>query len=100
VLTAAPDRKGRLSDGFLVEASIRARVLGLPLLRLDANVVVMPADVAAPSYAPRATPARTAARSPSAPQTGPGTPGRGLAEAVRTINEGSEVLAEARRNGR
>jgi hypothetical protein len=77
-LTAAVDRRRRLSEGALVQASVRARLLGVPLLRLDATVVLMPAGITAPSAL---------------------ATGNGLAEAVRTINEGAEVLAEARRNG-
>jgi hypothetical protein len=91
----ASDRRRRLSDGALVEASIRARLLGIPLLRLDATVVLVPAEITAPS-APH-EPART--RSFGVPPTRSGAAGRGLAEAVRSINEGAEVLAEVRRNG-
>lgn len=79
-LTAGVDPSRRLSEGGLVQASVRARLLGLPLLRLDATVVLMPAAVTAPSSA-LAT-------------------GNGLAEAVRSINDGAEVLAQVRRNGR
>jgi hypothetical protein len=79
-LTAAVDPSRRLSEGALVQASVRARLLGIPLLRLDATVVLMPAAITAP---------------PSALATG-----NGLAEAVRSINDGAEVLAQVRRNGR
>jgi hypothetical protein len=96
VLIPAPDRRRRLSDGALVEASIRARLLGIPLLRLDATVVLVPAEITAPSSAPHEL-ART--RSFGVPPTRSGAAGRGLAEAVRSINEGAEVLAEVRRNG-
>jgi hypothetical protein len=79
-LTAGVDPSRRLSEGGIVQASVRARLLGLPLLRLDATVVLMPAAVTAPSSALAA--------------------GNGLAEAVRSINDGAEVLAQVRRNGR
>jgi hypothetical protein len=79
-LTAAVDPSRRLSEGALVQTSVRARLLGIPLLRLDATVVLMPAAITAPSSALAA--------------------GSGLAEAVRSINEGAEVLAQVRRNGR
>jgi hypothetical protein len=79
-LTAGVDPRRRLSEGALVQASVRARLLGIPLLRLDATVVLMPAAITAPS------PALATAN--------------GLAEAVRSINDGAEVLAEVRRNGR
>jgi hypothetical protein len=79
-LTAAIDPRRRLSDGALVQASIRARLLGIPLLRLDTTVALMPAAITASSSALAA--------------------GNGLADAVRSINDGAEVLAQVRRNGR
>lgn len=86
---AFPDRRKRLSDGVLVEASVLARVLGVRLLTLEATVVLAPAEIAA----------HPAAR-PSGRRQPPSGVGRGLAEAARTIEQGSEVLAEARRNDR
>jgi hypothetical protein len=79
-LTAAVDPSRRLSEGALVQASVRARLLGLPLLRLDATVVLMPSAITTPSSAIAA--------------------GDGLADAVRSINDGAEMLAQVRRNGR
>jgi len=79
-LSGAVDPSRRLSEGALVQASVRARLLGIPLLLLDATVVLMPAAITARSSALAA--------------------GNGLAEAVRSINDGAEVLAELRRNGR
>ena len=79
-LTASVDPGRRLSEGALVQASVRARLLGIPLLRLDATVLLMPAAVTTPSPALRS--------------------GDGLVEAVRSINDGAEVLAHVRRNGR
>jgi hypothetical protein len=99
VLTAIPDRRRRPSDGILVEASILARLLGIRLLTLDATVVLVPADVPAPSAAPRDSPVRTSPPSPGLPRARSGAVGGGLADAVRSINEGAELLAEARRNG-
>jgi hypothetical protein len=81
------DRRRRLSDGALVEATILARVLGMRLLKLDASVVIVPADLAAPASDFRRSPARSHAV------------GHGLAGAVRSINEGAALLANARRNG-
>jgi hypothetical protein len=89
VLTSAADRRRSLSNGALVQASVRARLLGIPLLRLDATVVLVPAEIEAPSSTPD-EPARS---------FGSGAVGRGLAEAVRSINEGGEILAEMRHNG-
>jgi hypothetical protein len=94
LLTAVPDRRRRLSEGILVEASVLARLLGIRLLKLDATVVLMPADVAARYAAPHAPPALDAL-----PPTRLYPAGRGLAEAIRHLNEGEELLAEARLNG-
>jgi hypothetical protein len=79
-LTAVPDRSRRLSEGALVQASVRARLLGIPLLRLDATVVLMPAATTISS---------------SAVATGDD-----LADAVRSINDGAKVLAQVRRENR
>jgi hypothetical protein len=79
-LTATVDPSRRLSEGALVQTSVRARLLGIPLLRLDATVVLMPTAITT--------------RSP------PLAAGDGLAEAVRSINDGAEMLAQVRRNGR
>ena len=78
-MSAAIDPRRRLSEGALVQASVRARLLGIPLLRLEATVALMPAAITAPSSTVAA--------------------GNGLAEAVRSINDGAEVLAHVR-NGR
>ena len=99
LLTAVPDRRKRLSQGFLVDASVLARVVGIRLLELDATVVLTPADVAAQSAAPRDLPSlEPAPRLDLAPGP-PHHAGRGLAEAIRHIHEGEELLAEARHNG-
>ena len=94
LLTAVPDRRRRLSEGILVEASVLARLLGIRLLKLDATVVLMPADVAAQSAAPRDPPALD-----GLPPARLYPAGRGLAEAIRHLNEGEELLAQARDNG-
>jgi hypothetical protein len=78
VLTAGADRSRRLSEGAVVQGSVRARLLGIPLLRLDATFALMPA-----------------ALSPSPSRLGAG---KGLADAVRCINDGADVLAEVRRD--
>lgn len=94
-----PDRRKRLSDGALVEASIHARLLGIPLLRLDATVVLVPAEMMGRSFAPPEPAARKSERSTGVPTRRSRATGHGLAEAVRSINEGAELLAEVRRNG-
>ncbi len=95
MLKAVPDRRRRPSDGLVVEASIVARLLGIRLLALDATVVIVPADVTAPSAA-RQPRLRASARSNGVTPVRSGTNGRGLAEAVRRIDEGAAILAEAR----
>jgi hypothetical protein len=97
-LKAVPDPVKRLSDGVLVEACIRARLLGMPLLKVEATIVLAPAGLTAPISAARDLP-RSSARPSRAASTRSGDSREGLAEAVRTINEGAELLADARRNG-
>jgi hypothetical protein len=96
VLDAAPARRRRLSDGVLLEASVLGRVLGVRILTLRATVVLAPADVTAAS-ADRDGPRRVEARPSRAALPRRRTGGRELAEAVRRIDEGAELLAEARR---
>jgi hypothetical protein len=79
-LTASIDRSRRLSEGGLVQASVRARLLGIPLLRLEATLILMPAAVSA---------------SPSAFTNS----GDGLADAVHSINDGAAVLDQLRARG-
>ena len=83
-LIAVPDRRRRLSDGLVVEASIVARLFRFRLLAIDVSLVV--------------SPARVAARSPAvAPRTRPPAIGGGLAAAERFLDEGSAHLAASRR---
>ena len=74
-----------------------ARLLGIRLLTLDATVVLVPAETAPQSAAHRPG-GRASARPPGRLPAGPGAASRGLAGAVRNINEGSAVLAATRRN--
>jgi hypothetical protein len=90
--------KRRPSEGVLVEASILARLLGIRLLKLDATVLVSPAEVTASSR-PRPEVRTSPRRSEVSSAPTGAAAGRGLADAVRSINEGAEILAEARRNG-
>jgi hypothetical protein len=76
VLSAANRR--RLSEGAVVQGSVRARLLGIPLLRLEATLALMPATIS-PSFSPLGS-------------------GDGFADAVRHLNEGAEVLAGIRRD--
>lgn len=98
LLTAVPDRSRRLSEGTLIEASVIARLLGIRLLKLQATVMFMPADVAARPAAPCDPPALESARA-SLPPTRLYPAGGGLVEAIRHIHEGEELLAKARDNG-
>jgi hypothetical protein len=92
VLTVAPDRRRRLSQGALVEASILARLLGLRILRLEATMVLTPADVK-----PSTGPQRVARRPSSAsPLRRSASPRRGLADAARDLDEGARLLEQAR----
>ena len=96
VLNAAPDGRRRLSDGVLLEASILGRVLGVRVLTLRATIVLAPASVST-AAAGGDPPARVDGRRPRAAPARRRAGGRELAEAVRRIDEGAEVLAEARR---
>lgn len=121
-VTATPDPRRSLSDGILIQASVLGRVLGLRILTLDTTVVLMPADVEVSSAVghhgagaawaggptarttarPARTPTRPAQAAPAQPARTTARPGggrRGLADAVRSINEGAAVLAMTRSDG-
>jgi hypothetical protein len=87
VLGAPQDQTSSLAHGGLIQASVRARVAGIPLLRIEASVALAPAAITEvkPFSSGRAKSKRRV--------------GRGLAEAVRNLNEGAELLAQTRRNG-
>lgn len=96
----APRLDGRRgsSGGLLVEATILARLLRIRLLRLEATIVIVPAeaDARAPAVVVRSAPSR--APSPPAPLpawTAPGGRG-GLARARRTLEEGAAILEDVR----
>jgi hypothetical protein len=98
---ATPDRRRRLSEGVLVEARIRARLLGIRLLTIDATVVLAPAAVTAPSLAAHDPPQRASVRFSATSRNRSAATGHGhrLAEAVQSISEGVELLAATRRDG-
>jgi hypothetical protein len=81
VRTARPDSRRRPSDGLVIEASILARLLRIRLLTLEATVVVAPAEVTSGAWPVRSS----------------GNGRGGLAEAVRTLDEGAAILADVRR---
>ena len=72
--------------------------MGIRLLTIDATVALVPADVDISSSPAHVPPARASGRTPVIRPGRPRVAGHGLAEAVRSINEGAELLAEARRN--
>lgn len=94
-LTAVPDRRRRLSQGVLLQASILARFLGLRLLRLDTVLVLLPADIPRqPSTAEeRPIPVSAHARNALPRST---FIAEGLSEAARNIEESKQLLAKAR----
>lgn len=81
-----------LSDGMVIRALVRARLLGLRLLTLEARVVVQPRDddrVLLPSVV--LPPGQPAGRKPL-PRSGPG-----LARAVELVEQSTDTLARSRR---
>jgi hypothetical protein len=110
----APDLTRRRADATLVEASVTARLLGMRILRIDATVALVPAEVAIatppvvtpPVVTPplETPPVETRAayapgRSFGAPRGRAGAVGPRLADAVRNLDEGAKVLAKVRRAG-
>ena len=96
VLTAVPDRGKQLSHGVLIEGSVLARLMGIRLLTLDATVVLVPADVSTPRSVPH-RPVRAPVPSDAATGRRSRATGTRLADAVRSLNEGADLLAQARR---
>ncbi len=45
IAAVLPDSDGDLSDGVVIEARLKARLLGAPVLRVDGTVVVSPGRV-------------------------------------------------------
>jgi hypothetical protein len=84
----AARRGRRLSEGMVISADIEARLLGLRLLTLNADIALAPArlDVGRRGRHPGAARARG----------GAGAPGRGLAAAARALASGADDLRAAR----
>ena len=95
LLIRAGDGHGRLSQGVLVEASVVARLLGLRVLTLEATALLAPADLRA---GPAAQAEVAGAPRPVAPVARTAAARRGLAEAVRDLDEGARLLEQARRS--
>jgi hypothetical protein len=85
----------RASAGTIIAAFVRARLLGLRILTIDARVVHVNAD-AVPDLAPAAPPAKAVKRPTDAPAVHRGKQRAGLAYAVRLLEEGSRCLDEIR----
>ncbi len=82
---------------MLVKASLLARVIGIKLLTIDATVALVPADIRGSSSAAPVAPARASGGSRAVAPQRSRVVGRGLADAVRSIDEGAELLAEVQR---
>ena len=89
-----------MRDGIRVEASVLARLFRLKILKLDASVFVFPTEVTPSTPAPRDLAVRPSAVPVSSTSAVPSRDNgrRTLADAVRSIHEGAELLAEARRD--
>lgn len=74
-----------------------ARLLGIRLLRLDARIVLTPADLTAPAARPAGTLSMPPVRPSPVPIADPSVTRPRLATALRDIDEGAEILAGTRR---
>jgi len=105
---AVPDSTGNLSDGVVVEADVSARLLGLKVLRLRADVVLMPARLRGPGVVPvssRPVQAGGAVSAEGRPEGGVAWPssanGTGdIAEAIRLLDESGKTLDRVRNDAR
>jgi len=82
---------GKLRDGMVIVGSIRARLLGVHLLQLNADVTITPASER------RRARAVEAGRTRPAVAASNGTVGGSLAEAARALEATSGELMTARR---
>ena len=95
-----PDPEGSLAEGVVLEGRIRGRLLGAPILRLDAEVVLTPARpdsaVVVPPVAPvRPLPTAGGARRAVAPAANSrSTPGSALARAQYLVDENAAQLRD------
>jgi hypothetical protein len=95
-LTGVPDHARRPQEGIVAEAAIVARLLRLRILTLDATVLFSPARVTTPTRERPAAAGFPRAAAGRAAWARPTPVGRGLADARRTLDEGTELLADAR----
>lgn len=94
---AVPDSDGTLADGVLVEADLSARLLGVRLLTLRADVVLLPAQLReGPALEGEVVPSPTVVSSPGGPNGSRRTPRSDdnavIAEAVRLVAESGRML--------
>ena len=86
---------GRLGDGMVIAASVRARIFGLTLLRLRADIVVTPTPARVAIDARLREPRERS--SAAAVATTNGRIGGSLPEVARALEANSAVLAKSRR---
>jgi hypothetical protein len=94
VLTPDPD--SRLSDGVVIETTLRARVLGVPVLRINGTVSVSPARLVVPPP-PQVVRGEVATGGRKTVAFDPrkeveAAPGAALAEATRLLRESRRRL--------
>ncbi len=77
-----------LSDGVILEATIVARLLGVKLLRVNAHVMLMPADVESVAHLDTRT---------ALPQPRQRPDGGTLSDAVMLLAHASETIRDAHR---
>ena len=82
--------------GTIIAAFLRARLLGLQILTLDARVALVPADRA--GELPRVA-AQVKPRAISSRAHNPNVYGADLADAVRLLEEGTKALDQVRSGG-
>jgi hypothetical protein len=85
-----PDPGSHLSEGVVVETRLRARLFGVPVLRIDGTVLVSPARVE-PFDSPR--PVRGEVERTPRASVGR-APGAALAEATRLLEDTRARLAD------
>lgn len=93
--TAEFRRKGKLSDGMVIVAAVRARVLGMELLKVDANVTVSPTPPRVVLGRPAPLTRRLTSKA-ALPQSN-GSIGNGLEAAALSLENTSRELNAARR---
>jgi hypothetical protein len=89
---------GSLAGGTLVEASVVARLLRIKLLTLDASILLLPAVAESSAFGVASSgEPRDIERASTQPRRAGGSRRR-LSDAMRSIDEGAAVLAQARQN--